>query len=67
MGLTLAERKAVTETCDTAVIPFHRVINHPDTAVDLIAVLAIAHGRIMRQRNVPREHLDMRQHAPTCG
>lgn len=36
----------VTKKYDTAATPFHRVINHPDTPVDLIAALAIAHGRI---------------------
>ena len=36
----------VTKKYDTAVTPFHRVIDHPDAPVDLIAALAIAHGRI---------------------
>jgi len=36
----------VTKKYDKAATPFHRVINHPDTPVDLIADLAITHGRI---------------------
>jgi len=36
----------VTKKYDKAATPFHRVINHPDTPVDLIAALAVAHGRI---------------------
>ena len=36
----------VTKKYDKAATPFHRVIDHPDTSVDLIATLAIAHGRI---------------------
>jgi hypothetical protein len=36
----------VTKKYDTAATPLHRVIDHPTTPVDLIAALALAHGRI---------------------
>jgi len=36
----------VTKKYDTAATPLHRVIDHPTTPVDLIAALAVAHGRI---------------------
>lgn len=36
----------VSKKYDTAASPFHRVIGHPDTPVDLIAALALAQGRI---------------------
>jgi hypothetical protein len=36
----------VSKKYDTAVTPFHRVIDHPTMTDDRIAALAIVHGRI---------------------